>query len=224
MRRRVCQRLITPGPCTRAPAGRRPLVAVVMLIELGEVVLALLLAAGCCCCCCCCLVAAAACARPACLSVPDLVSVLGVLAMRKLRARGEDEHREAALRGRSAGDRGRSPALRGRSVGRASPGRHDALLPFRLAQLREPCPRRSQRAAASRCQPRGHRAPPRLGQHWRERRRFESQVCSMRAEVRPADRGSGDQPNSGDESRYLDSERSDLPAPAALVLLSSSSR
>jgi len=31
---------ITPGPCTRAPAGRRPLVAVVRLIELGEVVVA----------------------------------------------------------------------------------------------------------------------------------------------------------------------------------------
>ena len=28
---------ITPGPCTRAAAGRRPLVAVVRLIELGEV-------------------------------------------------------------------------------------------------------------------------------------------------------------------------------------------
>jgi len=64
LRRRVCQRLpqgpalgrprvgalpieaieatrlpaITPGPCTRAPAGRRPLVALVRLIELGEVV------------------------------------------------------------------------------------------------------------------------------------------------------------------------------------------
>jgi len=29
---------ITPGPCTRAPAGRRPLVAVVRSIEVGEVV------------------------------------------------------------------------------------------------------------------------------------------------------------------------------------------
>jgi len=27
----------TPGPSTRAPAGRRPLVAVVRLVELGEV-------------------------------------------------------------------------------------------------------------------------------------------------------------------------------------------
>ena len=37
LRRRVCQ-LETPGPSTRATASRRPLTAVVRLIELGEVV------------------------------------------------------------------------------------------------------------------------------------------------------------------------------------------